>query len=205
MAGLWERQLLPRLLDVGMRGGMLRELRAHTVPAARGRVLEIGFGGGLNLPFYGPAVSEVLALEPNEVARRIARRRAEHSPIPVRFVGLRGEEIPLDSGSVDAVVSTFTMCTIPDLSRALAELRRVLVPGGQLHFLEHGLAQDESVARWQRRLTPIQRRLFGGCRLDRDVTGEVRRAGFAFDECERFDAARPHALAHIHRGRARPN
>ncbi|MEM7517317.1 MAG: class I SAM-dependent methyltransferase [Planctomycetota bacterium] len=198
--GLWDDHLLPRVIDLAMRGRTIQALRKRCVPEASGRVLEIGFGSGLNLPHYGDGVKELLALEPNETARKLSRKRVDAAPFPVEFVGLRGEEIPRGSGEVDEVVSTFTHCTIPDLDRALSEIRRVLKPGGTFRFLEHGLSPDEGVARTQRKWTPLQGKIFGGCHLDRDIDALVRSAGFEGSPAERFDAGRPRAVQHIHLG-----
>jgi ubiquinone/menaquinone biosynthesis C-methylase UbiE len=202
--GLYDEHVLPRALAWGMAGARFAEQRAAALRHATGRVLELGFGAGLNLPHYPAGVTEVLALEPARVNRALARRRIATSPIPVTWVGLRGEEIPLDAHSVDAVTSTWTMCTIPDLARALGEVRRVLRPGGVLHFLEHGLAPEPGVARWQHRLTPVSRFLAGGCHMDRAIDVLLRSAGFGIRDLEhpRFDGPRP--LAFLYRGRALP-
>ena len=201
---LYADSILPRLLDLVMRGRPFRELRSRYLARTSGRVLEIGFGSGLNLPHYPRAVKEVLALEPSAVARKLARRQVLRSPIEVRFVGLRGEEIPLDEASIDTVVSTWTLCTIPGLEQALREIRRVLKPEGRFHFLEHGLAPDPKVARWQQRLNACQMNLCGGCRLDRDIAGSLREEGFAIEGLETFYMRGPRTHAHIFAGIARP-
>jgi ubiquinone/menaquinone biosynthesis C-methylase UbiE len=156
-----------------------------------GRVVEIGFGSGLNLDFYPPDVELVLAVEPAAVARKLADRRASRSGVKVEHIGLDGQTIPLDDDSCDGGLSTFTLCTIPDPHLALAELRRVMRPGARFHFLEHGLAPDPAVASWQRRLEPWQRRLAGGCHLTREPAVLVREAGFTIDRVEQRYAKGP--------------
>jgi len=180
------------------------EQRVPALAAVRGRVLELGFGSGLNLPHYPPGVTELLALEPAQLNRKLARRRLAAARFPVEWVGLRGEEIPLDGASVDAVVSTWTLCTIPDLSQALREVVRVLRPGAALHFLEHGLSPEPGLARWQRRLTPLQRRLAGGCHLDRAIDRELERAGFELRGLETFFMRGPRIGCWMYRGQASP-
>lgn len=170
----YERYLLAWIIDKACGTGQIQKKRSGLVPRARGRVLEVGIGTGHNIPFYDrDRVSEVIALDPAEQMHGRARRRASESGLPVRLLGLSAETIPLDDDAVDTVVTTFTLCTIPDPVQALAEMRRVLRPGGELLFCEHGLAPDPEVRKWQRRLNPVQRRVGGGCNLDRDITGLV--------------------------------
>lgn len=157
----------------------------------RGRVVEVGFGSGLNLELLPPEVELLLAVEPAAVARRLAARRVAAVPVPVEFVGVDGEELPLDDASCDAGLSTFTLCTIPRPDRALAEIYRVLRPGAQFHFLEHGLSPDAAVARWQRRLEPLQRFLADGCHLTRDTSALVGAAGFELVRIEQRYAKGP--------------
>lgn len=202
--GLWSNHLLPRLVARGMAGEDFAEQRARALAGVRGRVLELGFGSGLNLPHYPPEVTEVLALDPVRVNRKLARRRIEEAEVPVEWVGLRGEEVPLDADSVDFVTSTWTLCTIPDPGRALDEVRRVLRPGGALVFLEHGLSPDPRVARWQRRLTPLQRRVCGGCHLDRPIDRTVQEAGFELVELETYSMKGARVATWMYRGRAAP-
>lgn len=189
--GFYRHHVLPRLVDLACGSGELRAWRAKVVQGLHGRVVEIGFGSGLNVPHYPADVEVVLAVEPAEVARRLAEPRIAASPVPVEHVGLDGQALPLATASCDAALSTFTLCTIPDPAAALAELRRVLRPGGRFHFLEHGLAPDPSVATWQRRLEPLQRRLADGCHLTRDATTLVEQAGFEVDWVERRYARGP--------------
>jgi SAM-dependent methyltransferase len=175
--GVWREQLLPRLTDRALGTDELGELRAAVCRGLHGRVLELGFGSGLNLPHLPSTVTELAAVEPAELAWALSGPRRERSRVPVRRSGLDGQRLAEEDASYDAVLSTFTLCTIPDAAAALAEVRRVLHPGGTLHFLEHGLAPDPGVATWQRRLEPAQRRVFAGCHLTRDVPALVAAAG----------------------------
>ena len=147
-------------------------------------MLEVGFGSGLNLPFYPAAVTKVIGVDPSRTSARLARKRVEAAPFPVEIIGLSAEKLPFDAGSIDTVVSTFTLCTIPDAASALREMRRVLKPGGRLHFVEHGLAEDPRVERWQRRLNGIQQVLFGGCNLNRPISRLIGLAGFETERLE---------------------
>jgi SAM-dependent methyltransferase len=194
--------VLPRCIDLVLSLPRFRELRPRATAGLAGRVLEIGFGSGANLAFYPREVREVLALEPSRLARRLARGRLDRALVPVRFVGSSGESIPLADASVDAVLSTWTLCTIPDVGRALGEVRRVLRPGGAFHFLEHGLAPDARTARWQRRLTPLQRRIAGGCELDRPIRALVAGAGLGIEHMEEFSLAGSRSIFWLSLGRA---
>lgn len=176
--GLYREQLLPRLVEVACGGAQMERWRARATDGLHGRVVEIGFGSGLNVPVYPDAVTEVLAVEPALVARERAAGRIAASHATVTHVGLDGQTLPIDTDSCDGALSTFTLCTIPDVERALAELLRVLKPGGELHFLEHGRSPDPKVARWQTRLEPMQKRLADGCHLTRDPVELVEAAGF---------------------------
>ena len=148
-------------------------------------MLELGFGSGLNVRLYPPEVTTVLAVEPSEVARQRSAERVAASPADIEFVGLNGEQIPLDDDTCDAALCTFTLCTIPDAAAALAEVRRVVRPGGSFHFLEHGEAPDDAVRRWQHRLDGMQQRLAGGCHLTRDPSALIRAAGMELVDVER--------------------
>jgi SAM-dependent methyltransferase len=180
----WEDRVVPRLVEVTLRRPDVDELRAATCAGLHESVLELGFGSGLNVGHYPPAVHRVDAVEPSEVAWRLSARRRDDSPTPVVRVGLDGQTLSADDASYDVVLSTFTFCTIPDLPRALAEVRRVLRPGGTLHFLEHGLAPTARVQAWQRRLEPLQRRVAGGCHLTRDMPRLVTDAGLELQALE---------------------
>jgi ubiquinone/menaquinone biosynthesis C-methylase UbiE len=179
--GLYSERVLPRLMDRACGAASIASWRAEVTEGLRGRVVEIGFGSGLNLEHYPATVDVVLAVEPIASARRLAARRVAASRVRVEHVGLDGQSIPLGDASSDAALSTFTLCSIPDIGRALSELRRVIAPGGRFHFLEHGLAPDPEVVAWQRRLEPLQRRLAGGCHLTRDIPALITDAGFVID------------------------
>lgn len=175
--GFWDDQVVPRFTDKMLGSSGVMKLRRGAVDSLAGTVVEIGFGSGLNVPLYPSGVTHVYAVEPSMVGRSLSRSRVEASRAPVEFVGLDGAHLPLDDESVDAALSTFTLCTIPDVTRALSEVRRVLRPGGTFHFLEHGLSPDPGVARKQHRFNGIQQRLAGGCHLDRPIDALVREAG----------------------------
>lgn len=177
--GLYDKYVLPRVIHFtcGLKPNMRQ--REKVVPHARGRVLEVGIGSGLNLPFYDPArVSKVWGLDPAPEMTRIAEGAARALPFEVEFIGLPGDEIPLEDGSVDTVVVTYTLCTIPDTAAALRQMGRVLRPGGELLFCEHGAAPDASVRRWQDRLNPLWKRLGGGCNLNRAIPELIEAGGF---------------------------
>jgi len=181
----YERHILLPLLSFAMGAKPIMRQRQKIVPAAEGRVLEIGIGAGHNLPYYDPArVTEVIGLEPSEPMRRRAARM--EARVPVSFIGLEAEEIPLPDGAVDTVVVTYTLCTIPDVARALAGMRRVIRPGGRMLFCEHGRAPDASVQRWQGRIEPVWKRLAGGCHLTRDVEAIIAAGGFAIERADRM-------------------
>lgn len=184
---LYDRYLLPRLTNLACGSKPTRRQREKIVHRAYGDVLEVGFGGGLNLPHYdGSKVRKVFGLEPSEGMRESARARIEASGIDVDMIGLPGEEIPLDDNSVDSVLITYTLCTIPDAVTALRGMRRVLKPKGHLFFCEHGRAPDEPVYKWQRRVNPVWRRFAGGCNLDRDIPAILQEGGFTIEEDNRM-------------------
>ena len=177
--GLYSRYILPKLIHFtcGLKPNMRQ--RKKVVPRARGRVLEIGIGSGLNLPYYDSAkVSKVWGLDPSPEMTRMARRAAASLPFEVEFIGLPGDAIPLEDKSVDTMVVTYTLCTIPDTTPVLRQISRVLRPGGELIFCEHGAAPDASVRRWQDRLNPIWKRLGGGCNLNRPIPTIIEAGGF---------------------------
>jgi len=183
--------VLPRLVDRACGTAGLRAWRSEVTAGLSGRVVEIGFGSGLNVAHYPPEVSVVLAIEPAEAARKLAAARVAAGRVAVEHVGPDGQALPLDDNSCDAALSTFTLCTVPDPAQALSELLRVLRPGGRLHFLEHGLAPGLSVARWQYRLDPWQRRLADGCHLTRDVPALVAGAGLVIEALQQRYAIGP--------------
>jgi ubiquinone/menaquinone biosynthesis C-methylase UbiE len=182
--GVYGEQILPRIVDVACNMKAAAPQRRRVCEGLAGDVVEIGFGSGLNVPFYPAAVTRVAAVEPADVGWNLARKRLSATTIPVQRSGLDGQSLPFPDDSFDAALSTWTMCTIPDIAAALRELRRVLKPGGTLHFVEHGLAPDEPVRRWQHRLEPIQKRVFGGCHLTRPVVDLLTGAGFVITELD---------------------
>jgi SAM-dependent methyltransferase len=179
---IYRDRILPHVVDLMCGTADLRTWRAQVTTGLTGDLLEIGFGSGLNIEFYPSGVERVLAVEPSTTAFRIAGKRIAGSRIPIEQVGLDGQSIPLPDGSCESALCTFALCTIPDPDAALAEVRRILHPGGRFHFVEHGLSPDSGVARWQGRLEPLQRRLGGGCHLTREPVSMVERAGFVVDE-----------------------
>ena len=201
----YERHVLPHLLHCGCGLKSFRDQRRRVVPAASGRVLEVGAGSGLNLPYYQRGqVSELILLEPESGMRaKLGRAIARHD-LPVEMIGQRGEEIPLDDASVDSIVITYTMCTIPDLPAALGQMRRVLKPGGRLLFSEHGAAPDASMRRWQDRINPAWRRLVGGCNLNRCVDHAIGAAGFGFEQLDQGYIPAPRPWSYHYWGVARP-
>lgn len=177
----YDRHVLPRILDCACGRAAIAQERALLLPRAAGRILEVGIGTGLNLAHYDRAkVAEVIGLEPASGMHAQAMRRAREAGVRLRLLAAPAECIPLPDASIDTIVLTFTLCSIPDPARALHEMRRVLVSSGNLLFLEHGLAPDPGVRAWQRRLRPWWRLAAGGCTLDRDVPGLLAGAGFAY-------------------------
>jgi len=202
---LYDWYLLPYLIDIAAGVAPLERQRKDIVPKARGRVLEIGFGTGRNLPFYEPSgVTEVVGLEPSEPMRHIARKRIAGSGLEVRLVDGCAEDIPFEDGSFDTVVMTFTLCSVSAPPAAFLEVKRVLRRDGRLIFCEHGRSPHRSVGRWQKRLTPVWKRVAGGCHLDRDVSRLLEAAGFECLELERFYASPFRLWTWITRGEAVP-
>ena len=198
--GFYVDRALPRITDVALSGKELSKLRARVCEGLSGEVLEVGFGSGRNVPHYSPAVERVQAVDPATVGRRLAAKRLAATSVPVEFIGLNGEDLPLDDASVDHMLTTWTLCTIPDVDRALVEMRRVLRPGGALHFVEHGRSPDAKVARWQDRLNPVQKRLFGGCHLNRPIDRLLENAGLTVAPLETFYAKGPKPFGYLFEG-----
>lgn len=193
--GIYGEHILPRIIDVACGMKSSNPLRERACAGLRGDVVEIGFGSGLNIPFYPAGVDRVAAIEPSDVGWKLAGKRLGATSVPVERAGLDGQSLPFADDSFDSALTTWTMCTIPDVAAALGELRRVLRPGGTLHFVEHGLAPDERVRRWQHRLEPIQKRAFGGCHLTRPITHLLDSAGFAVTDLDVFyEAGAPRFL-----------
>jgi ubiquinone/menaquinone biosynthesis C-methylase UbiE len=184
--GVYGEQVLPRMIDFACNLKSTKPQRRRVCEGLSGEVVEIGFGSGLNVPYYPAAVTRVAAVEPADVGWKLARKRLDASTVPVQRSGLDGASLPFADDSFDAALSTWTLCTIPDVDAALHELRRVLKPGGKLHFVEHGLAPDERVQVWQHRLEPLQKRVFGGCHLTRPVVDLLHGAGFTISEVDVF-------------------
>ena len=203
--GFYDRYILPHVINAACGAKPIAYQRRKVVPQAQGRVLEIGIGSGLNLPFYDPAkVEKLWGLEPSVEIRRMAEKAAKEAPFPVEFIGLPGESIPLDDASVDTVVTTYTLCTIPDAVGALQEMRRVLRPGGRLLFAEHGRAPDASVRRWQDRLDGLWGKIGGGCHLNRDIPALLREGGFTLDRLDTMYVPGPRPTSFNYWGTATP-
>lgn len=205
--GWYGTHVEPRLVSLACSAKQIERYRETVVPRASGTVLELGFGSGLNLPHYDAArVKRLFALEPHGPIAKLAEDRLRASPLTAEPLRAGAEAIPLPQDSVDTVLVTFTLCTVPGLGAALAEARRVLKPGGRLLFAEHGLAPDEGVARWQHRLEPVWGRLAGGCHLTRDVPSALERAGFALaDLSQGYARGAPRFAGYISYGAAAPH
>ncbi|MEQ9547710.1 MAG: class I SAM-dependent methyltransferase [Marinobacter sp.] len=200
----YENRILPHIIDRACSMGQVMKLRSQVVPRAKGRVLEVGMGSAINLEFYNPDnVSLVYGLEPSEGMRRKALPNLARSPVQVEWLDLPGERIPLDDHSVDTVLLTFTLCTIPDWQAALQQMWRVLKPGGELLFLEHGESPHDSTRKWQHRITPGWKKLAGGCHLNRHIADLIRHAGFEILELENLYIPKaPRIAGYIYKGRA---
>ena len=201
--GWYDEKILPRFINLACAGKPSTKQREKIVPDATGDVLEIGFGSGLNLPFYDSGkVRKVFGLEPSDGMRKLAAERVKTSDIEVEFIDLPGEQIPLDDSSVDTVLVTYTLCTIPDAVAALDGMRRVLKPGGKLLFCEHGKAPDESVLRWQNRLNSTWGKIGGGCNINRDIPALLEKGGFRITRDERMYIPGPKVLCYNYWGSA---
>jgi ubiquinone/menaquinone biosynthesis C-methylase UbiE len=199
--GFYQDRIVPHLVNLAMRNRQLAPYRERIVRQAEGRVLEIGVGSGLNLPLYTHRVWEVLGLDPHP--RLLSMASHKPATIPSKLIEGSAEYVPLDRASVDTVVTTWTLCTIPDVVAALSELRRILKPNGQLLFVEHGLASDESVRRWQNRLTPVWKRIAGGCHLNRPIAALIEDAGFHISQLETGYMPGPRPMTFMYEGSAR--
>lgn len=202
--GLYSRLVFPWLCDCLLSQPFLAKYRQELLATVEGDVLEIGFGTGLNLPHYPPHVRRITTVDPNAGTRRRAQRRIQHSGVEVDQRSLDCERLPFADGSFDCVVSSWTLCSIDDVGQALGEVHRVLRPGGRFLFLEHGLSPDPRVQKWQRRLNWLERRLVGGCRLDRDIRALVSAQPFAAVDVAEFALEKlPRTHGHTYRGVAR--
>ena len=202
LADTYRRQFVPRFVDLACGSRAMRAGRDRAAAGLSGVMVELGFGSGLNVASYPPEITRVHAVEPSEVGRRLSEPRIAESSVPIDFAGLHGESLPLPDDSCDSALCTFTLCTIPGVEQALGELRRVLKPGGRFHFLEHGLAPEEGVQRWQRRLEPVQMALADGCHLTRDPAALVRDAGFRLESVESAYLRGPKPWVYMTLGRA---
>lgn len=200
----YNRWILPHLVHLAMRQPALARYRRDVIDRAEGRVLEIGIGSGLNLPFYGGSVRSVIGLEPAPGLLRMARKQALHARVPIELLEASAEALPLQSASFDSVVTTWTLCTIPDVSAALGEVRRVLKPGGALLFVEHGRAPEPTIARWQDRLDPPWRCVAGGCHLNRKIDDLIESNGLRIDALTHPRLRGPPTHTFLYLGRARP-
>ncbi len=200
----YQDRIVPHLINLAMRNRQLVPYRKRVISAAQGRVLEIGIGSGANIPFYGSSSHELIGLEPAPRLIAMAQRASSKSGLPVTLIEGSSEAIPLDSASVDTVVSTWTLCSIPDAVVALREMRRVLKPGGRFLFSEHGLAPDPGMQRWQNWLDPAWKRLAGGCHLNRAINRLVEEAGFRIEQLDTGYLAGRNPMTFMYEGAARP-
>jgi SAM-dependent methyltransferase len=203
MTGLWSARVVPRIVNVVLGSTRQAGLRAEVCAAMTGDVVELGFGSGLNIPHYPDGVRQVTAIEPSDLAWSLSAERRQSSAVPVVRSGLDGQDLPFEDGSFDTALSTWTLCTIPDPVAALREVRRVLRPGGQLLFLEHGAAPDRRVRDWQQRFDPIQRRLFAGCHVSRPIADLLEQAGLpATDLTTFYTPGEPKLFGSMYQGRS---
>ncbi len=204
MSGFYRECVLPHVINLSMRNRELRPFRERVISQAKGRVLEVGIGSGLNLPFYGGGVMEIVGIEPSARLTEMARRAAVSTRVPFKLLRGSAESITIGDGTFDTVVTTWTLCSIPEVDRALAEIRRVLRPSGELLFAEHGLAPEEGVRRWQHRLTPVWKKIAGGCHLNRSIGALIESAGFGIRHLATGYVRGPRPLTFMYEGRAAP-
>lgn len=200
--GIYDRIIFPRLMHWTCGRSDVTRYRKWVVPKAAGRVLEVGVGSGLNLPLYGDPVSEVVGIDPHDTLNRMAGQRSKDASVPITLVKGSAEDLPFEDASFDTALMTWTLCSIPDGGRALDEIRRILKPGGQLLYIEHGQAPDAGVARWQDRLNPAWKRLAGGCHLNRPINNMIREHGFSLAETRSGYLEGPRFLSYCSWGRA---
>lgn len=203
--GFYEERIVPRCINVALNTKETRKLRARVCADLKGEVLEIGFGSGLNLPHLPSSVTHLLAVDPSQVGVKLAGKRIAASKVPVDMIGLDGQRLPVEDASVDAVLCTWSLCTIPDAVAAVREAARVLRTGGTFHFVEHGLATDEKVQRWQNRLNGFQQRTAGGCNLNRSIDAMIEAGGMKVTKLERYYApGLPKPFGSLYEGVATP-
>jgi ubiquinone/menaquinone biosynthesis C-methylase UbiE len=203
--GFYDDQIVPRMLHFSMNMKPFAEVRQKALAPAAGTVLEIGFGSGLNVPWYPATVAGLKAVEPSTVARKLGAKAMAASPFPIEMIGLDGQQLAVETGTIDTVVSTWTLCTIPDAGAALREVARVLKPGGRFLFVEHGLSPDPGVAKWQGRLDRLQGWLFGGCHLNRDMKALIGGSTLRLESLENMYLPGPRTHGYLHQGVARKN
>ena len=203
--GFYSKTILPKLLNSAMANKSLEEFRPKVLAKARGQVLEIGFGSGLNLPFYPRPVTHLTAVDINPGMEKFARKVMADSQVKTDFLVINGEELPFEAQSFDTVVSTWTLCSIERIDQALVEIRRVLRPDGQFIFIEHGLSPEANVQKWQRRLNPLQKKLAGNCHLDRPINTLIENQGFKISELKEFYLENsPKIMSYFYQGTALP-
>lgn len=198
--GIYSRLIFPRLLDLTMSGQELSHYRQSLLESVQGEVLEIGVGTGLNLPYYGNGVTALTAIDPNQGMAAIATPRIQSSPLKITLKTASAEALPMDAESFDAVVCTWTLCSIPQIDQALAEVYRVLKPGGKFFFIEHGLSPEAGISAWQRRVTPLQKRFADGCHLDRPMVHLIQQVFDQVDWDEFYARALPKLLGYFYQG-----
>ena len=203
--GFYDDRIVPRLVNVACNNATTRAARTRVCADLEGDVVEIGFGSGLNLPHLPEGVTRLMAVEPSGFGVKLARERIAASRVPVEVIGLDGQKLPVDDASVDEVLCTWSLCTIPDAVAAVSEARRVPRPGGSFHFVEHGRSPEEQVRRWQDRLNGVQNRIAGGCNLNRDIAGLIEAAGMTVTKLDRYyGRGMPKVFGYLYEGIATP-